>query len=53
MHFIVKTIELIEEIRPAIFEVTFSLHEGGPIQLVMNEQTLRTLMAQIVAHTIA
>jgi hypothetical protein len=51
MQLAVKTIDLVEEIAPAMFEIIVTLEEGTTATLRMNAITMRFLMAEIVMHT--
>lgn len=53
MQMVVKAIEIVEEVQPSVFEIILTLEGGTAICLVMNELTMRTLMAQMVSHTLA
>ncbi len=52
MQLAVETVELVEEIEPAMFEVIFTLVGGTTASLRMNAMTMRFLMAEIVMHTV-
>ena len=53
MQIVVKGIDHVEEVEPAVFEIIVMLEEGTTASLRMSDLTMRLLMAEIVAHTIA
>jgi hypothetical protein len=53
MQMVVKEIEVVEEVRPSIFEIVVTLEGGSAVSLVMNDLTMRLLMAQMITHTLA
>jgi hypothetical protein len=53
MRLEVKTIEEIEEIEPATFQVVVRLVDDTTATLEMGSMTIRCLMAQIVSFTVA
>ena len=53
MNLFIKGIEFVEEIRPAIFKIVLTVEQDEPVSLIVNDLTLRQLMAQMVTHTLA
>lgn len=53
MRLEVKSIEHVEEIEPAMFEIVVRLEDGTTATLEMGSTTIRCLMAEIVSYTIA
>jgi hypothetical protein len=53
MQLAVKTVHLVEEIEPAIFKIVVSLEGGIIATLRLDGTTMKSLMAEIVVHTIA
>jgi hypothetical protein len=52
MQMVVQTIESVEEVEPSVFRIVVVLQEGSTASLRLNAMTLRSLMAEIVLHTI-
>jgi hypothetical protein len=52
MQLAVKTIDLVEEIAPAMFEIIVTLEEGTTATLRLDVVTMRFLMAEMVMHTV-
>lgn len=48
----VKTIEYVEEIEPATFQLVVTLEQGKIAAFRMNSTTLKSLMAQIALYSI-
>ncbi len=53
MRLIVKAVEQIIEIEPAIFELVVTLEDGSPASVQMCAVTMRLLIGQMVSQTIA